>query len=398
MALWIILAGMTALCLFAVLRPLLQSQQSLADETHEDIAVYRDQLNEIEREKASGLIGDQEADAAHAEISRRLLRAAARHDAEEDDRSDPGQHVAFRRLVAACSIIGIPALGLAIYLSAGSPSLPGQPHASRQTLPAANQDMATLVARAEAQMRERPDDVRGWRVLAPAYRSLRRYSDSAYALEQVLRIEGRQPAVLAEYGEALVFTEAGVISKKARDVFEEANRLDKKLVKPQYYLALEAVQDGKPELAVTRWQALLRTAPADAPWRGQIETALARVQNSLKQAQSNERPSKQPAGQKAPSGVGPALDRETLASARDLTADQRSEMIQSMVQRLAARLDKNGGDLDSWFRLARAYAVLKNATAVGDTLDKARVKFASDAAALKKIDAMAANLKELVKK
>ena len=73
MTLWFVMALMTAAAIFAVLWPL---SRRAPLRTGSDVAVYRDQLDEIERDRAAGLIGEREAEAARVEVSRRLLAAA----------------------------------------------------------------------------------------------------------------------------------------------------------------------------------------------------------------------------------------------------------------------------------------------------------------------------------
>src|SRR5215208_6577297 len=80
MTLWLVLALMTAAAIFVVLWPLAQGK---AVASGSDIAVYRDQLEEIERDRAAGLIGPVEAEAARVEVSRRLLAAADAPDAPQ---------------------------------------------------------------------------------------------------------------------------------------------------------------------------------------------------------------------------------------------------------------------------------------------------------------------------
>ena len=82
--LWLVLALMTAAAMFAVLWPLARSQR--VDGNASDVVIYRDQLHEIERDRASGTIGTAEADAARVEVSRRLLAAA---DAQAPPAADP---------------------------------------------------------------------------------------------------------------------------------------------------------------------------------------------------------------------------------------------------------------------------------------------------------------------
>src|SRR5512141_1573931 len=95
MTLWLVFALMTAAAIFAVLWPL--SRRSAAP-GGSDIAVYRDQLDEIARDRAAGLIGEAEAEAAKVEVSRRLIAAA---DAAEAETTVSDRSPLWRRRVTA---------------------------------------------------------------------------------------------------------------------------------------------------------------------------------------------------------------------------------------------------------------------------------------------------------
>ena len=74
MLLWIILACLTAIVLLVgCARFQLGNRWPLGRCLHS--AVYRDQLGEIESDRARGLIGEEEAEAARVEIARRLFAA-----------------------------------------------------------------------------------------------------------------------------------------------------------------------------------------------------------------------------------------------------------------------------------------------------------------------------------
>jgi len=370
---------MTAIGLWAVLTPFRRAVSLAPGAANENMAVYRDQLSEIERELELGLIGPEEAESAKAEISRRLLAAAA-HLENSDAKTGDSRHImSLRRTAAVMALISIPAIGLGLYLSSGSPNLPGQPFASRMSAPTSGQKITELIARAEAHLRTRPSDIQGWAVLAPAYIRQKRYSDAIYALEQVLKLDGRKPAVLVQYGEAIMYSEGGLITKKARDVFSEARNLDKTLVKPRYYLGLAAAQGGKIAEALSIWQAMLKDAPQQAPWRPLVE-------RTVKAAQA--RIAKGPETAKAP-----VLDQATINSVKTAPPKQQQEMINAMVQRLATRLETNGKDLQGWLRLIRSYTVLQRKPDAQAALKRAREIFSGDEKSLSALEQMATQLK-----
>ena len=172
MTLWFLFALMTAAAIFAVLWPL--GRGARERRAGGDIAVYRDQIDEIARDRASGLIGEAEAEAARVEVSRRLI-AAADADASEKPDAPAGSTTFRRRAAAVATLVALPAIGAALYLTLGSPDVPGQPIASRAAAPPQNQSLETLVARVEAHLEKNPDDGRGWEVIAPVYVRLGRH-------------------------------------------------------------------------------------------------------------------------------------------------------------------------------------------------------------------------------
>ena len=158
MILWLILAAMTAAALFAVVWPLARHAGSVRSGS--DIAVYRDQLDEIERDQAVGLIGKTEAAAARLEISRRLLAAA---DAAQATPAafDATAAAWRRRAVTVASLLTLPIVAGGLYLWLGSPELASERTAQRDAT-TAQQSVESLVAKVEAHLARNPEDGRGW--------------------------------------------------------------------------------------------------------------------------------------------------------------------------------------------------------------------------------------------
>src|SRR5260370_9632636 len=112
MTVWSVVALMTAAAIFAVLGPLGRGRRLQNDAS--EAAVYKDQLTEIDRDVAAGLIGSSEAEAARVEISRRLLAAA------ENQRDPPiASNIRLRRSAAVIALVGLPIVAVALYLPLG---------------------------------------------------------------------------------------------------------------------------------------------------------------------------------------------------------------------------------------------------------------------------------------
>ena len=333
MSLWFVLALMTAAAMLSVLWPL--GRRPATATAGADIEVYRDQLAELDRDRAAGLIGAAEAEAARTEVGRRLLAAA---DAATANRPLAASGANLRRRgTALAALILLPAGAIGLYALLGSPQLPGAPLAERVQMRPEALPLQNLVAQVEAHLALHPEDGRGWEVLAPVYLRLGRFEDAVTARRNALRLLGATAMREADLGEALVLAANGVVTGEARAAFERALAFDAKEFKARYFMALAAEQDGKPEQAATLWRALLADAPADAPWRETVQRSLARVDSSV-----------------TPPGPG----EEDMAAAEKLAPQERAAMVRGMVERLAARLAQDGDDSEGWLRLVRAYVVL----------------------------------------
>lgn len=365
MSLWFLLALMTVGAIFAVLWPL--SRRTAVKREGRESAVYQDQLAEIDRDLANGLIGETESAAARVEIGRRLLAAA---DAEQA--SAVSSSVWLRRAVAMVALIGVPVLAGGLYLHLGSPALPDFPLASRARAPAAGQSLDQLVAQVQMHLEKNPTDGRGWGVLAPVLGRLGRFDDAAQAFRNAIRYDGDSAARRAGLGEALAGAANGVVTAEAKAEFERAVALDADEPKARYFLGVAAEQDGRPKEAAALWQDMLSKAPPDAPWRPVLETALARVGAVAQAAPDNAKV--------------PALSNDTIASVQGMSEGDRGAMIRGMVDRLATRLKQNGDDVEGWLRLARAYMVLKEPDNARAARDDARRALAANEDGLRKLN------------
>jgi cytochrome c-type biogenesis protein CcmH len=363
MALWFALSLMTGAAVLAVLWPLARQPGRLSSAS--DIAVYRDQLEEVRRDQAAGLIGEKEAVAAEREVSRRLIAAA---DASTADMSTPAPVPRWRRQTTGLAVLLLLPIGAAgLYLGLGSPTLPDQPLAPRNAASRGSQSVDSLIAQVEAHLERRPDDGRGWEVIAPIYMRLGRFDDAVKARRSALALNGETAERVAALGEALVFAANGVVTADAKAAFDRAVALDATHVQARYFIGLAAEQDGDRSRAAAIWQALLAGAPPDAPWTQFVRHALERVD-----ASADRRPE------------GPS--EEQIASSSGLGVDQRNAMVRGMVERLSQRLARDGADPEGWLRLVRSYMVLgepdKARAAAGD----ARRALAGDSAKLRQFE------------
>ncbi|MCC7348320.1 MAG: c-type cytochrome biogenesis protein CcmI, partial [Variibacter sp.] len=235
MSLWFFLGLMTLAAVLAVLWPLARRPSAVA--AGNEVAVYRDQLAELERQTGTGLFAAGELQAARAEIGRRLLAAA---DAAAAPQAQPAPAAATfrRRAVAVAALLLLPDVAVGLYAKLGSPHLPGQPLAARETPPLQDRSLESLLAQVETRLESHPEDGRGWEVIAPIYLRLVRYEDAVKARRNALRLNGASAQRESDLGEALVYAAGGVVTQEAKDAFERALALDPKEPKARYFTGL----------------------------------------------------------------------------------------------------------------------------------------------------------------
>ncbi|MBV1886854.1 MAG: c-type cytochrome biogenesis protein CcmI, partial [Parvibaculaceae bacterium] len=241
LVLWLVFAALTAVAVFIVLRPLLSPADSSVSADSAGGAIYRDQLREVDRDIERNVIEPEEADALRADIGRRLL-------AEEARRVEEGGHPAQTRNLRPWAIgllLFVPVFSLSFYVWQGEPSMPDQPMAQRVATPVEKLPFFEIIARIELRLKEEPEDVRGWTLIAPLYMQSARYEEAITAYGTIMQLEGRNANSLAGIAEALTLASGGEVLPGARQALRAALAIEPENHRARFYLALGDAQEGK---------------------------------------------------------------------------------------------------------------------------------------------------------
>jgi cytochrome c-type biogenesis protein CcmH len=325
--------------------------------------VYRDQLHELDRDIARGLITEAEAAAARLEVQRRLLAA--------DRQPAAPPRLSRSPVLAAIVFLVIAAGSTSSYLWLGAPGLPDEPFSARQAefahaeAPSSLQQATDMLA---ARLKQNPSDAQGWLLYARSLAMLRQWDQSEDAYRHAIDLGQNTPDVLGDHAEVMVMQAGGTVTPAAEAAFQQVLKADPSSGIARYYVAIAAMQAGEPRKAIDGLQALVASLPADSPLRPQLGQKIAQAAQAAG-IQTPELAAGTPPTQSAPQAGGP--DAKAVADAANMTDEQRQAMIRGMVAALAAKQAADPSNLDGWLRLGRAYAVLHQTDQAADAFDKA---------------------------
>lgn len=390
---WLIsggLAGLVALTLALAFR---RAGRDGLEAAESDLLVYREQLDEIDRDVARGVLSEDDAEAVRVEVKRRLLAADRKAGSERALSTGPAM------LPAVLTAMAVAGGGLALYAFVGAPGYPDLPldrrielvEAARGDRPSqveAEAEMALsqpdvgpvdpeflrLMESLRAALETRPDDLEGYRLLAANEARLGRFAEARAAQERVVDILGDDATAAdwADLVDAMVLAAGGYVSPEAEAAAGQALARDPRNGTARYYLGLGEIQVGRADRAFAIWRSLLADSAPGDPWlpviRAEIEglADLAGVPFSLDRA--------------------PGPSAADVAAAAEMSAEDRAAMVESMVEGLASRLATEGGPPEDWARLIGALGVLGQTDRAEAIAAEARVVFADDVEAVDMIE------------
>jgi cytochrome c-type biogenesis protein CcmH len=228
-------------------------------------------------------------------------------------------------------------------------------------------------------LKAKPDDLTGWLLLARSEVGIGRYREGAEAYRRAAELSSYRPDIAAEWGEALVMAE-GVVTLAAAKAFEAGLKDEASAPKSRYYLAQAKLERGDPRGALRDWAALAADSPSDAEWQPLLRQRIAEVAT----AEGIDSASLTPPGAIPPrSEAGMPSQEAVAATARAMESaspEERLALIESMVERLASRLQNQPEDAEGWARLGRSYMVLRQPAKARDAYARATALRPDDAA------------------
>ena len=351
-----------------------------------DLLIYKDQLIEVEKDLEKGILNKIESDAARIEVSRRILLADKRSKSENTITKNPK---ILSKLVTATIFLFILVGTFSTYAYIGNPTLKDMPLKSRLAQAQENRsnrisqenaellvpdenieapdDYLDLVSKLRSAMQDRPNDMQGLRLLALHEFRLGKYRSARKAHTQIINILGNKATAkdFVDFAEVMIVATNGYVSPEAETTLRRALELTPNDGRARYYSGLSMAQNGRPDVALRLWENLLNEGPENAPWIPLIKDQIIDIARL--------------AGVNLSEDKLPGPNSEQIDSAKNMSDQERMEMIQGMVTSLSNRLANEGGSVNEWARLIRALGVLGETTSASNIWKEAQNVFSKSA-------------------
>ncbi len=414
MVFWLIIGALTLATILVLARRMLRPRDDAAptegDTTRlsSDMKVYRDQLSELDRDVARGTVTAQDADRARIEISRRLLEADKAAQAKIQPTDAP--QTASQVVIALCALL-LAGGAFGLYWVLGSPgfqdlgrekriamsqdmreSRPNQAEVEADMPPwpgppaEAPADYLELIQGLRNAVAQHPDDPRGLDLLAQHEAAIGNMVAAREAMGKLIEVKGQAATAddFVRQADLMVNAAGGFISPEAEEMLRNALARDPNHQLARYYTGLMFAQNGRPDMGFRLWRDLLEEGPETAIWWTSVRSQIGSL---AAHAGVNYTPPDAPSRPAMPNLTGPSAD--DIEAAQDMSEEDRTAMIQGMIDQLSERLATEGGTPEEWARLISVLGVVGNTERAAAIWDEAQTLFQAHPDALATVRAAA---------
>jgi cytochrome c-type biogenesis protein CcmH len=288
-------------------------------------------------------------------------------------------------------LLAFVALGIAIFRPSDSADAGSAASSTANNSQTAG-SIESMIASLEGRLRADPDNHELWYMLGLALRDNGQFGRAQQAFRRAMELAPQNPDYTAYLAEMMLLQGGRNPPPEAERLLRRVLELQPGNAQARYYLATLRDMRGDHRGAVDDLIALLREAPADAPWEPQVRQAVETIARDNNIDIANRLPARRQPEQSAATRAIPGPTPQQMQEARNIPPGQQEQMVRQMVERLAARLRQNPRDENGWMMLMRSYMVQRQPDQAREALRSALAAFANDAAAQGRLRAAAQQL------
>ncbi len=296
-AFWVTAVLLAAAAVLLVLPPLWRRGSAgggATDRARVNVAVYRDQLAELERDLEHGTLSREQYELARHELERRLLEEAGEEAGEASEGAErpsgrSAQSASAKpppRALAWAVGLALPAAAVGLYLFLGEPRAldPARLTAAAGDAERGGFTMAQIEAMVEGlaqRLQEQPDDLEGWRMLGRSYAALGRLDRAARVYEQAVARFPADPDLLADYADVLAMLQGGSLEGRPVELLRRALALAPAHQKALWLMGTAAYERQDYAEALGYWRRLQQLLPPGSREAQAMAANIAEVQRLM---------------------------------------------------------------------------------------------------------------------
>lgn len=271
----LLVVAVTARLIYPLLRnpgSAAQSIDAAGERRAANLAIFRDQLSELERERDEGSLSAADFEQAKREVQRRLLEDVQ---PEAGGDSEGAARPASRK-TALVLLVVLPIAAAIGYAQLGNPRAL-DPAQTQARTPISPEQIEGMVGKLAEKLKQNPDDASGWVMLARSYKALGRFTEAAEAYSHADTVVDKDATLLADYAEVLAQAAKGDLLGKPSELISRALKLDPN--EPQALLLAGAAASDRGDFAAaaTHWGRLLTQIEPGTEEAEALEGAVAKA-------------------------------------------------------------------------------------------------------------------------
>jgi len=239
-----------------------------------NVAVYRDQLRELEADLRAGTLAPDQHEKARGEIESRLLADVGKGGA-------PAQPQRHTRAAALALGLAVPICAIAVYVAVGNPrALLSRTAEGANAHGVSAQQFEAMVSRLAARLKENPEDAEGWTMLGRSYAVLGRFGESSQAYAKAAARTPGDAQLLADYADALAMAQGRTLQGEPEKILLRALTVDPNNVKALLLAGTAAFNRGDQAAAIRHWERVLELLPAESDMVQRVRASIAEARSA----------------------------------------------------------------------------------------------------------------------
>jgi len=323
---WVITILLLILSLAFVLYPLLKSHRNQTTVSREEInkAIYHGKVEDLQADLDKGLLDQDEYEHALADLQQTLLQDAQGVEQKQDIKT--GNNV----FITVAMTIFLPVLAIVLYQQVSTGEFVNDV-VQQQALASTPQTLENSIAMLEEKLKDKPDNIEGWKMLGQSYFVMQRYSSAKEAYIKALDLVNQaDPELLVLTAEASAFSNNELFADYEKSLLRKALSINPRNERALWYSGYAAYASADYSGAVEHWQSLLQLVPAERP---EVKESLVRFLDDAREK----------------AGMAPQDSVSTVAESNEL---DQARAIQVSVQ-LNEKVNELANSADTLFIYAR---------------------------------------------